>query len=135
MRSCTYLLIVQQVAQQYNDVHMAPPQNVRQEMNRRRRHRRLTPATASGVDAGEGRAEGAPVMGSSGSRLLSGNSRYAEELESWIARFHGRDAALLFNSGYDANVGLMSCLPQPGDAVVCDELVHNSVRVRSAIMA
>ncbi|CAM9847192.1 unnamed protein product, partial [Ectocarpus sp. 13 AM-2016] len=71
--------------------------------------------------------DGFPIVGSGGSRLLSGNSRYAEELEGWIARFHGRPAALLFNSGYDANLGLMSCLPQPGDVVVCDELVHNSV--------
>ena len=54
---------------------------------------------------------------------------YAEELESWIARFHRRQAALLFNSGYDANLGLMSSLPQRGDAVVCDELVHNSMMV------
>lgn len=69
------------------------------------------------------------VVGSGGSRLLSGNSWYAEELEQWIARFHRRPSALLFNSGYDANLGLMSCLPQPGDTVVCDELVHNSVRV------
>lgn len=70
-----------------------------------------------------------PIVGSGGSRLLSGNSWYAEELERWIAGFHRRQSALLFNSGYDANLGLMSCLPQPGDAVVCDELVHNSVRV------
>lgn len=69
------------------------------------------------------------MVGSGGSRLLSGNSWYAEELEQWIARFHRRPSALLFNSGYDANLGLMSCLPQPGDTVVCDELVHNSVRV------
>ena len=70
-----------------------------------------------------------PDVGSGGSRLLAGNSMYAEELESWIARFHRRQAALLFNSGYDANLGLMSCLPQRGDAVVCDELVHNSMMV------
>lgn len=70
-----------------------------------------------------------PDVGSGGSRLLSGNSVYAEDLERWIARFHRRQSALLFNSGYDANLGLMSCLPQRGDAVVCDELVHNSVRV------
>lgn len=70
-----------------------------------------------------------PVVGSSGSRLLSGNSWYAEELEKWIASFHRGEAALLFNSGYDANLSLMSCLPRPGDLVVCDELVHNSMRV------
>ena len=78
------------------------------------------------IDDGEGLFA---IVGSGGSRLLSGNSWYAEELEGWIAGFHRRESALLFNSGYDANLGLMSCLPQPGDAVVCDELVHNSVRV------
>ncbi|CAM9714332.1 unnamed protein product [Discosporangium mesarthrocarpum] len=70
-----------------------------------------------------------PIVGSGGSRLLSGNSRYAEELEMWIATFHNREAALIFNSGYDANLGLLSCLPGQGDAVVCDELVHNSMRM------
>ncbi|CAN0418433.1 unnamed protein product [Ectocarpus sp. 12 AP-2014] len=83
----------------------------------------------STTNSGYGNGDSFPIVGSGGSRLLSGNSRYAEELEGWIARFHGRPAALLFNSGYDANLGLMSCLPQPGDVVVCDELVHNSVRM------
>src|SRR4051812_11539752 len=46
--------------------------------------------------------------GSTGSRLLSGNTAYAEQLEKQIAEFHGADAALIFNSGYDANVGLFS---------------------------
>jgi 8-amino-7-oxononanoate synthase len=71
----------------------------------------------------------APVMGSSGSRLLSGNSTYAESLEAQLAQFHKREAALLCNSGYDANLSVFSCLPQKGDALVYDELVHNSVRV------
>lgn len=97
---------------------------------RRRRHRPAWNPT-NGSDSTR---DGFPVVGSGGSRLLSGNSWYAEELENWIARFHKRPAALLFNSGYDANLGLMSCLPQPGDAVVCDELVHNSVRVRVAFL-
>ncbi|CAM9263914.1 unnamed protein product [Choristocarpus tenellus] len=70
-----------------------------------------------------------PIVGSGGSRLLSGNSSYAEKLEDWIAKFHNREASLLFNSGYDANLGLLSCVPQSGDVVVCDELVHNSVQM------
>lgn len=66
-------------------------------------------------------------LGSGGSRLLDGNSAYAEELEHDIAAFHGAEAGLLFNSGFDANVGFFSSVPQPGDVVVYDELVHASV--------
>jgi 8-amino-7-oxononanoate synthase len=66
-------------------------------------------------------------LGSGGSRLLDGNSTYAEELERDIANFHGSEAGLLFNSGYDANAGFFACVPQRGDVVVYDELVHASV--------
>ncbi|OAL54243.1 PLP-dependent transferase [Pyrenochaeta sp. DS3sAY3a] len=66
-------------------------------------------------------------LGSSGSRLLDGNSTYAEELERSIAGFHGAEAGLLFNSGFDANAGFFACVPQPGDVIVYDELVHASV--------
>ncbi|KAB8220650.1 pyridoxal phosphate-dependent transferase [Aspergillus novoparasiticus] len=65
---------------------------------------------------------------SGGSRLLDGNSTYAEELESFIADFHGAPSGLLFNSGFDANVGVLSCIPQPGDLIVHDELIHASAR-------
>jgi 8-amino-7-oxononanoate synthase len=68
-----------------------------------------------------------PRLGSTGSRLLDGNSPYAESLEREIADFHYGPAGLLVNSGYDANVGIFSCLPQPGDIVVYDELIHASV--------
>lgn len=67
------------------------------------------------------------VLGSTGSRLLDGNSQYAVDLESQIARFHGAEMALLFNSGFDANTGLFSTVPQKGDIIVYDELVHASV--------
>ena len=67
-----------------------------------------------------------PLLGSGGSRLLDGNSTVAEDLERDIATFHGAPAGLLFNSGLDANVGLFSCVPQPGDIIVYDELVHAS---------
>ena len=66
--------------------------------------------------------------GSTGSRLLSGNSEYAEALERRIGDFHGFPSALLFNSGFDANYGVLSSVPQPGDVVIFDELVHNSMR-------
>jgi 8-amino-7-oxononanoate synthase len=66
------------------------------------------------------------LNGSTGSRLLSGNSRYAENLEQEIAAFHGFEAGLLFNSGYDANLGLLSSLAQRGDTVILDELIHAS---------
>lgn len=66
-------------------------------------------------------------LGSGGSRLLDGNSAAAEALELSIAAFHGAPAGLLFNSGFEANTGLFSCAPQPGDVIVYDELIHASV--------
>lgn len=67
------------------------------------------------------------ILGSGGSRLLDGNTTFAESLERDIASFHGAPSGLLFNSGFDANVGLFSCVPQPGDIIVYDELIHASV--------
>ncbi|UNI15990.1 8-amino-7-oxononanoate synthase [Purpureocillium takamizusanense] len=66
-------------------------------------------------------------LGSGGSRLLDGNTPVAEALEREIAAFHGAPAALLFNSGFEANTGLFSCAPQKGDVVLFDELIHASV--------
>lgn len=66
--------------------------------------------------------------GSTGSRLISGNSAVAVSLEDLIASFHNAEAALLFNSGYDANVGLFSSVPKRGDTIFYDELVHASIR-------
>jgi 8-amino-7-oxononanoate synthase len=65
--------------------------------------------------------------GSAGSRLISGNTQLAEELEGHIAKFHSAEAALIFNSGYDANVGLLSSIPTKKDLVLYDELVHASI--------
>lgn len=65
--------------------------------------------------------------GSTGSRLISGNSKLIEETEEFIAGFHHGEAALLFNSGYDANIGLLSSVPQKGDLVLYDELIHASL--------
>ena len=65
--------------------------------------------------------------GSTGSRLLSGNSARAEVLETKIASFHRTESALLFNSGYDANLGALSALLREGDTVLYDELCHASM--------
>lgn len=64
------------------------------------------------------------LNGSTGSRLLSGNTDFCEELEAQIAKFHNANSGLLFNSGYDANLGLFSSLPQRGDTIITDELIH-----------
>lgn len=68
------------------------------------------------------------ASGSTGSRLLSGNYTLIEETEKKLARFHGADAGLLFNSGYDANIGLLASVPQKGDTILYDQLVHASIR-------
>jgi len=65
--------------------------------------------------------------GSTGSRLLSGNSAEAEALESTIAAFHKAEAALLFNSGYDANVGLITSITGRSTTILSDELCHASL--------
>lgn len=67
-------------------------------------------------------------MGSTGSRLISGNSPEAEECESFLSDFFNAEAALVFNSGYDANLGIFSSVPQKGDIVLYDEQIHASVR-------
>ncbi|CDR87737.1 related to 8-amino-7-oxononanoate synthase [Sporisorium scitamineum] len=67
-------------------------------------------------------------LGSAGSRLLDGNSAIHETIESDLTEHFGSSTAgLLFNSGYEANVSLLSTLPQPKDVVIYDELVHASV--------
>ncbi|KAF9871579.1 aminotransferase class I and II [Colletotrichum karsti] len=86
----------------------------------------LDPAGGGLRDRGA-HAHAPALLGSGGSRLLDGNMALAESLESKIAAFHGHSAGLLFNSGFDANVGLFSCVPQPGDVIVYDELIHASV--------
>lgn len=66
--------------------------------------------------------------GSGGSRLLSGNFVAAEVLEKTIAAFHQAPTALLFNSGYDANLGLLSAVAKEGDSIFYDILSHASLR-------
>ena len=66
--------------------------------------------------------------GSTGSRLLAGNYSLIEEVEQELASFHQSAAAIIYNSGYDANVGLLSCVPQKGDTILYDYLCHASIR-------
>lgn len=69
-----------------------------------------------------------PMLGSTGSRLLSGDTHLARSLEAKLANIHHRQSALLFNSGYDANLSILSSLPYTDDdTIVMDELVHNSL--------
>ncbi|WP_317898663.1 aminotransferase class I/II-fold pyridoxal phosphate-dependent enzyme [Aurantibacillus circumpalustris] len=73
-------------------------------------------------------ADGKPMgFGATGSRLVSGNSRIIEETEKQIAFFHHAESALIFNSGYDANVGLLSSVPQKNDLILYDEMIHASI--------
>lgn len=67
------------------------------------------------------------TLGSTGSRLISGNSEWIQQTEQYLAKYHQTEAALLFNSGYDANLGLLSSVPQKGDLVLYDALVHASI--------
>lgn len=83
----------------------------------RRLRDRLTSAIAGGTPIGAG-----------GSRLLRGNCAEHEELESAAADFFHADRALFFGGGYVANVAVLTTLPQKGDLVLLDELVHASAR-------
>ena len=65
--------------------------------------------------------------GSGASRLISGNMTAHEELEQRIARFKGTEAALVFNSGYQANVGIIATLMENDDVVLSDQLNHASI--------
>ncbi|MGL2965199.1 aminotransferase class I/II-fold pyridoxal phosphate-dependent enzyme [Flavobacterium sp. XGLA_31] len=66
--------------------------------------------------------------GATGSRLISGNHPLYATAERDIAQFHQAEAALIFNSGYDANVGFFSAVPQRSDVILYDELCHASIR-------
>ena len=76
----------------------------------------ITAAIARGVPAGSG-----------GSRLLRGNDPEHEALEAEAAAWAGSESALFLGSGYAANVALLSTLPQTGDLIIHDELIHASM--------
>ncbi|MEM9648407.1 MAG: aminotransferase class I/II-fold pyridoxal phosphate-dependent enzyme [Bacteroidota bacterium] len=66
--------------------------------------------------------------GSTGSRLLTGNHGLFTALETFLTKHHNAESALVFNSGYDANIGFFSSVPQRNDFVFYDELIHASIR-------
>lgn len=68
------------------------------------------------------------INGATGSRLISGNHNLYQITEEFIAKFHQSETALIFNSGYDANVGFFSSVPQRNDIILYDELCHASIR-------
>ena len=81
----------------------------------------------TGLPALYAKQGGTYPTGSTGSRLLSGNSAIAHELESTIARHHHAESALLFNSGYDANLGLLSAIAHRHAAIFYDQYCHASL--------
>lgn len=64
---------------------------------------------------------------SGASRLVSGNMTIHEKLESYIAKFKGTESALLFNSGYHANLGIIPAIAKSGDLILSDELNHATI--------
>jgi glycine C-acetyltransferase len=66
-------------------------------------------------------------FGSGASRLLSGTLRAHKSLEERIARFKKTKAALVFNTGYSANTGVIPALARPGTVIFSDELNHASI--------
>ena len=66
--------------------------------------------------------------GATGSRLISGNHELYVQVEDFLCDFHQSEAAIIFNSGYDANVGFFSSVPQRGDVILYDEYAHASIR-------
>lgn len=66
--------------------------------------------------------------GSGGSRLLTGNHPLYQVAEDTVAQFHKAETALIFNSGYDANLGFFSVVPGRGDLILYDEFIHASIR-------
>jgi 8-amino-7-oxononanoate synthase len=73
--------------------------------------------------------------GTGGTRMLSGNYRLIEEVEEKIAAFHNAEAAVIFSSGYDANIGVLASVPQKGDTLFFDAGCHPSVKDGAKISA
>jgi 8-amino-7-oxononanoate synthase len=82
---------------------------------------RMTNAVATALANGT-------LIGATGSRLLRGNAPEHEKLEAVAAEFFGAERALFFGGGYLANFAVLTTLPQKGDLVIIDELVHASTR-------
>lgn len=66
--------------------------------------------------------------GSTGSRLLTGNYAFIEEVEEQLAKIFNAESALLFSSGYNANLAVLSSVPKRGDTILYDEKSHASIK-------
>jgi 8-amino-7-oxononanoate synthase len=66
--------------------------------------------------------------GATGSRLISGDSAFTEEVERNLASIFKSENALILNSGYSANLAVFSSIPQRNDTILMDELVHASIK-------
>ena len=66
--------------------------------------------------------------GATGSRLLSGNSNYTTDIEEKLSRIFNSESSLIFNSGYSANLAVLSSIPQRGDTIIYDELAHTCIK-------
>lgn len=80
------------------------------------------------LNAINNKANSNPQLGATGSRLLTGNHSAYVKLEQQLDLLHKVDGALVFNSGYAANLGLIGAVPQKGDLILYDQLVHASIR-------
>ena len=65
--------------------------------------------------------------GCAGSRFLNGNTVFHDQLEQRLARFKRKEAGLLFSTGYQMNLGVVSCLIKKGDYAIVDKLDHASI--------
>lgn len=68
------------------------------------------------------------INGATGSRLLSGNWPYYEEVEKKLSSIFRTESALIFNSGYAANQAALSSIPQKNDLILYDELAHACIK-------
>jgi len=66
-------------------------------------------------------------LGATGSRLLSGHYNLLDTFEEKLAQFHQAEAALVFNAGYNANLGIIAAIPRRSDLILHDELIHASI--------
>jgi 8-amino-7-oxononanoate synthase len=73
------------------------------------------------------------ISGATGSRLLSGNTPYYESLEKELADLFNAESSLIFNSGYTANLAIFSSIPQKGDTIIYDELIHACIKEGSRL--
>lgn len=74
------------------------------------------------------KAQNMVLNGATGSRLLSGNHKLYPLVEKQLANFHSSESALIYNSGYDANIGFFASVPQRGDIILYDAFIHASIR-------